>query len=89
MIQAGEAVRVLVPLAYRLVLRSAEAPGRGAVVEKTTAIAKVSTELSEDQPAKTGRQEKQSWRGERQHLISNHQRDREQQPVNTETSEYA
>lgn len=73
MIQAGKTVHVLVALAYRLVLRSAEAPGGSGVVEEIEALGKVSTELCENQPTKTGRQEKQSWHGERQHLPSNHQ----------------
>lgn len=66
-------VRVLVALAYRLVLGSAEAPGGSGVVEEAKALGEVSAELPENQPTKTGHQEKQSWRGERQHLPPNHQ----------------
>lgn len=72
-IQAGKTVRVLVALAYRLVLGPADATRRSVVVEKVTALGKVVAELSENQPAKTGRQQKQTRREETQHLPSDAQ----------------
>lgn len=74
MIQAGKTVRVPVALAYGLVLGPIDATWWSVVVEKVTALGKVVTELSENQPTKTGRQQKkQTRREETQHLPSDHQ----------------
>lgn len=72
-IQASKTVSVLVALAYRLVLGPTDATWRSVVVEKVTALGKVVAELSENQPAKTGRQQKQTCCEEMQHLPSDPQ----------------
>lgn len=72
-IQAGKPVRVLVALAYRLVLGPADALRWSAVVEKAKALGKVVTELSANQSTEPGRQKQQTCCGETQHLPSDHQ----------------